>query len=178
MTVKFYLVVLSVVKDLRLARTPGNEANLPLGWVNKHDKHNGSSWVKLKCYNYYVDTRGRDWKVQGSRHDVIDIPHVTGITKGWLRSVETYGKFARSLVSWSCVWKEKDWKLETRTSRVVVWMNTLKRAQNVKIFISYGNIHQEAFTVEELLNNQNYKMIQSVDISQPLHPCVGLMVII
>lgn len=43
MTVKFYLVVLSVVKDLRLARTPGNEANLPLGWVNKHDKHNGSS---------------------------------------------------------------------------------------------------------------------------------------
>lgn len=65
--------------------------------------------------------------------------------------------------------RKKLGKLETKTSKVVIWMNMLKWAQNVKVFVSHDAVHQKAFPMQEILNNQNYKMTWPIDISQPPH---------
>ena len=65
--------------------------------------------------------------------------------------------------------RKKTGKSETRISRVVIWMNMLKWAQHVKNFVSSGSVHQEVFTMEEILNNQNYRMTPSPDSRQPLY---------
>ena len=65
--------------------------------------------------------------------------------------------------------RKKTGKSETRISRVVIWMNMLKWAQHVKNFVSSGSVHQEVFTMEDILNNQNYRMTQSPDSRQPLY---------
>ena len=38
--------------------------------------------MKSKCYDYYEDTRGLNWKIQESKHGIINILAESAILKG------------------------------------------------------------------------------------------------
>ena len=57
-----------------------------------------------------------------------------------------------------------------------MWIDFFKWAQNVKIFITFMNVHQRATSAKEDFNNQVDRVIHSVDTSQPLSPVTSVII--
>jgi hypothetical protein len=55
-----------------------------------------------------------------------------------------------------------------------MWIDLSKWAKDVKIFVSYVNVHQKVTLAEEEFNNQVDRITHSVN-SQPLSPVIPVI---
>lgn len=74
------------------------------------------------------------------------------------------------LAGWSETWKENDWKTgsDKETWGRYIWMDLSELVKNVKISVSYVNVHQRVTSAEKDFDKQEDRMPCSAATSQPL----------
>lgn len=74
------------------------------------------------------------------------------------------------LAGWSETWKENDWKTgsDKETWGRYIWMDLSELVKNVKISVSYVNVHQRVTSAEKDFDKQEDRMPCCAATSQPL----------